>query len=85
MRARRDKPRRPLVTREEARAYLRHWEGAAERERDELRRITMDEKFRQLGELMLFARAIKPYPTIDPEELEVWQRWQKYRRYVQGD
>lgn len=74
----------PKITKKEMKAYMKRWELVNEREREELRRTSMEKKLEQIDILMNSARQFGWGKKLSSEDKEVWQRWnllrEKYRR-----
>ncbi len=74
--------RRPIMTKEEARAWKERWRLVNEIERQELRAMTPIEKLRQLATMMEAARDFG-WQTSTPEEIEaIRARWRRLRGQV---
>lgn len=73
------------LTPEQARAYVRRWELVNEREREELRAMTIDEKLRQVAMLMASAKALGWDERLDAEDAEVRERWRLLRERLKDD
>lgn len=71
-------------TPEQTRAYLRRWERVNEREREELRAMTIDEKLRQVAVLMASAKVLGWDQQLDAEDAEVRERWRLLRERLNG-
>ncbi len=68
------------MTPEQARAFKRRYELAAEREREELRRTPIDVKFRQLCSLMASVETMGWCEQLAEGDEEVRRRWQRLRK-----
>ena len=73
------------LTSEQARAYVRRWELVNEREREELRAMTIDEKLGQVAMLMASAKALGWDERLDAEDAEVRERWRLLRERLKDD
>ena len=60
---------------EDVRAYKKRWALVAEYQREELRRITPEERFEQLAMLMAVARALEGAKKNEDDVTEVRERW----------
>ena len=69
---------RTELTREDARASLRRWELVRTRQREEMRRMTLEEKFRRLS-LLVQARLHLTDPHREMEEEVIRNRWRRLR------
>ncbi len=66
------------LTREEARASLRRWQLVRTRQREEARRMSVEEKFRRLALLMRFRVGLAD-PCRAKEKREISGRWRRLR------
>jgi hypothetical protein len=64
---------------EELQAYVQRWKTVNEREIEELRAMTEEEKFLQLNSMYNFAKAMGILPKDSENEEEVWARWNTLR------
>jgi len=67
------------LTKEEAAAYRRRWQIAAEAERAALRATSPDEKFRQFAALMASVESMGWSDALAAEDAEVRARWIRLR------
>jgi hypothetical protein len=72
------------ITPTEARAYFQRWELVREIELLELRRTSMDLKFRQLSALMASRGLFGADPEREPGVLLVRDRWACLRQALRG-
>ena len=72
------------LTRSQARAFERRWRIVNAAERSELRRTTMDARFRQLAALMASASTVGGASAHATEDALVRRRWMAIRRAL-GD
>lgn len=73
---------KPVMTREEARAWKERWRAMRELEIEELRNTPMETKFRQLAAMMQSARVLG-WRTSTPEEIERVRRlWVRLKSAV---
>jgi hypothetical protein len=72
------------MTPEEARAYFKRWELVRDVEVEELRRATMEAKFRQLAALMASRHLFGLEPDREAQVHEVRDRWTRLRRALGG-
>lgn len=69
---------------DQARAYTERWHVVAEAERAELRSTSLEQKLRQLSQLMESARSLK-WATTDAREVdEVRARWNRLAIHYRG-
>lgn len=68
----------PRVTKDEARAWVKRWEAVEERQLEELRRMTMDEKFEALAYLMASADLFD-MSALEAENAAVREMWVKLK------
>ena len=73
---------RNRLTPEQARAYAQRWELVNDREGEELRAMTHEQKLRQLAALMASAKALGWDEALDAEDAEVRERWQRLREIL---
>ncbi len=69
---------RTEMTREEARDSMKRWQLVRTRQREEDRRMSLDEKFRRLA-LLMRARQRFRDPQRAEEEEAVRERWRRLR------
>lgn len=67
------------LDREQASAYRRRWEALSEFEREELRRMTLDEKLEALDRLSAFAKWAGRGKTPPEDDEPVPANWRKLR------
>ena len=72
------------MTPDEARAYLKRWELAADAEVRELRRTPIEMKLRQLAALMASRHAFPPELDRESGILAVRERWAHLRQRLGG-
>ena len=72
------------ITREEARAFRKRWEAVNAAKREELRRMSMEDKLRQLAALMASRDLFSRTEEMREEEAEVRERWNRLRRALRG-
>ena len=65
-----------LVTKDEAQAWLKRWELVEQRQTEELRRMTMEEKFEALAYLMASADLFD-FSALDKEDAAACELWAK--------
>jgi len=68
------------MTKAEARAFKRRWRLVNEFEKKELRRTSIETRFRQLAALMASAKQLGWDEALSEGEAEVWDRWQRLRK-----
>lgn len=68
------------ITKAEARAFRRRWKAANAAEIEELRSTPISQKFRQLAALMASAKQLGWTKTLEKEEADVRDRWNRLRR-----
>ena len=68
------------MTREEGRAFRRRWRAVNAAELEELRATSMEENLRQLAALMASVKALGWTESLEAEEVEVRERWNRLRR-----
>ncbi len=74
------------MTRESMRAWMENWRAVNAREAEELRAMTLDEKFRQLEALMASVDAFGWREQLEEGVEEVRERWCRIRsRYRHGN
>jgi len=66
------------VTKDEAQAWRERWEAVEQRQTEELRRMTMDEKFEALAYLMASADLFD-MSSLDAEDEKVRAMWVKLK------
>jgi len=72
------------MTREQALAYKRRYEIVNAHEREELRRTSVEVKFRQLCSLMASVKAMGWDEALAEGEQDVRIRWQRIRKAAQA-
>lgn len=68
------------MNREEVRAYLARWQLVQEAEIAELRRTSLETKFRQLESLVASRSVFGAEPNRDAQAGEVRERWTRLRQ-----
>lgn len=66
---------KPIVSKAEARAWKRRWKLVNDLERDELRRTSIDTKFRQLAAMMQSALVLDWHTSTESELKAIRQRF----------
>jgi hypothetical protein len=72
------------ITREEALAYQARWKAVAEFEREELRSMTLDEKFRETERLYLMGKDFDDSEERERDEARLRARWKALREALGG-
>jgi len=74
------RPKKPLITKSEARAWKRRWKIINDFERKELRRTPLETKLRQLAAMMRMARELGLDRTDDEEVKAIRKVWVRMKR-----
>ena len=68
-----------MMTKEEGQAFKLRWKLVNDRITEEIRSLTVEEKFRQLCSLYRFAKKMDWFERMREGEEEIFARWQRLR------
>lgn len=73
---------KPVITKEEAQAWMRRWRIVNDAERRELQSMSSEAKLLQLERLMRTARLLNWKTSTEEEDEAVRQRWMRLKEHV---